>query len=59
MELRCRSFVVALLLASVAAGLAACASGASQGKAVQWVTEDEAEKARLNAAGFPQYVGAS
>jgi hypothetical protein len=57
MKSRLREFVTVLLLASVAAGLAACALG--EGKAVQWVTEDEAEKARLNAAGFPQYVGAS
>lgn len=57
MKSRLRKFVTVLLLANVAAGLAACASG--QGKTVQCVTEDEAEKARLNAAGFPQYVGAS
>lgn len=54
---RFRRLVIAALLAHAAAGLAACASGAGQGQAMQWILENEAEKKRLNDAGFPQYVG--
>lgn len=54
-----RKLVSALLLASAAATLAACASGSSGGQAAKWILEDEAEKKRLNDAGFPQYVGST
>jgi len=54
---RFRRLVIALLLASAAAALAACASGSSGGQAAKWIMENEAEKQRLNDAGFPQFVG--
>jgi hypothetical protein len=57
MAFRFRKLVIALLLASAAAALAACASGSSGGQATQWIMESEAEKKRLNDAGFPQYSG--
>lgn len=57
MVFRSRKLVIALLLASGATALAACASGSSGGQAAKWIIEDEAEKKRLNDAGFPQYVG--
>ena len=57
MAFRFRKLVIALPLASAAAALAACASGSSGGQAAQWIMENEAEKKRLNDAGFPQYVG--
>lgn len=47
------------LLAAVAiAVLAGCAAG-QQSQAVQWIKEDEAQRQRLNDAGFPQYNGQS
>lgn len=55
--MRFRKLVIALVLASAAAALAACASGASGGQAAQWIMENEAEKQRLNDAGFPQFSG--
>jgi hypothetical protein len=57
MAFRFRKFVIELLLASAATALAACASSSSGGQAAKWIMEDEAEKKRLNDAGFPQYVG--
>jgi hypothetical protein len=39
------------------AGLFGCATGGGQGQAQQWILENEAEKKRLNDAGFPQYSG--
>jgi hypothetical protein len=57
MRSRFEKLVMAVVLASIAAGLFGCASGASQGKATQWILENEAEKKRLNDAGFPQYTG--
>jgi hypothetical protein len=59
MTFRFRRFVIALLLASAAASLAGCASGSSGGQAARWITETEAEKKRLNDAGFPQYSAPS
>ncbi len=38
--------------------LAACASDPRSKQGVDWVTSQEAEKKRLNDAGFPQYSGA-
>lgn len=57
MAFRFRKLVIAFLLASTAAALAACASGSSGGQAAKWIMENEAEKQRLNDAGFPQFVG--
>lgn len=37
--------------------LAGCASDPRSSKGIDWVVETEAEKARLDAAGFPQYIG--
>ena len=48
-----------LLAILVVAILAGCAASGSPGRATQWVVEDAQQKARLNAEGFPQYVGAS
>jgi len=59
MEVRVRKVLLALLLASAAPALAACASGSSGGQAAQWILENEAEKQRLNDAGFPQFVGST
>lgn len=47
---------LAALLALLA--LAGCASDPRYQQGVQWVVEQEAEKKRLNDAGFPQYTGA-
>jgi uncharacterized lipoprotein len=44
-----------LLLALLAAGLAGCASDPRYKQGLEWVLWNEQEKARLNAAGFPQY----
>jgi hypothetical protein len=59
MALRFRKLVIALLLASAASSLAACASGSGGGQAANWIMENEAEKQRLNDAGFPQFVGST
>jgi hypothetical protein len=40
------------------AGLAGCATGGAQSQGVKWFLENEAEKKRLDDAGFPQYTGA-
>lgn len=37
--------------------LAGCASGPQSGEAVKWVSENEAQRQRLEADGFPQYIG--
>ncbi len=49
-----KTCVFALLLAS-ALQLAGCASDPRYKQGVNWVMENEAQKARLNAMGFPQY----
>ena len=51
-----RRLVMLVVLAASLSQLAACASGAQSGNAVKWITEDAAEKKRLNDAGFPQYA---
>jgi hypothetical protein len=51
-----RAAVAAALLATVLAG---CASSPGSGQATDWIVSQEAEKKRLNDAGFPQYVGAN
>jgi hypothetical protein len=45
-----------VLLAVVVVNLAACASGPRQSQGVTWVVEQQAERARLQAQGFPQYA---
>ena len=52
-------FVMVLVLGAFLGQLAGCASGPPSGQAVKWVTENEAERARLTADGFPQYIGGS
>jgi hypothetical protein len=47
-----------LCLLVAGAGLAGCAAGGGQSQGVKWYMENEAEKKRLNDAGFPQYTGA-
>ena len=37
--------------------LAACTAGAGPAPALKWIEEDEAQKRRLEEAGFPQYIG--
>ena len=48
----------ALAAALVMLVLAGCASDPRYKQGVDWVTWQEAEKKRLNDAGFPQYSGA-
>lgn len=38
--------------------LAGCAAPPRQSQGLQWVLEQDAERKRLNDAGFPQYTGA-
>jgi outer membrane biogenesis lipoprotein LolB len=45
-----------VLLVLTAAVLAGCASDARRSQGVQWVEEQEAERRRLQAQGFPQYA---
>ena len=54
-----RRLVLMVVLVACLGQLAGCASGPQSGQAVKWVTEDEAQKKRLNDEGFPQYVGAN
>ena len=44
-----------LLIGLALAVLAGCASDPRYKQGLNWVVENEAEKRRLNAAGFPQY----
>jgi uncharacterized lipoprotein len=47
---------VKAILAAVALGvLAGCASDPRYSQGLEWVQSNEAEKRRLQAAGFPQY----
>ena len=52
-----RAFLTKFLLPAVLFGatLAGCASDPRFKEGVSWVTYNEAEKARLQAQGFPQY----
>lgn len=50
-------FLLVCTLAAAAQGLVACASGSESGRAAEWILADEAEKQRLESAGFPQYIG--
>ena len=44
-----------VILTLVAAGLAGCAADPRYKHGIEWVQWNEMEKARLDAAGFPQY----
>jgi uncharacterized lipoprotein len=44
-----------VLLSLLAAGLAGCASDPRYKQGLEWVQWQEAERQRLEAAGFPQY----
>jgi uncharacterized lipoprotein len=44
-----------VLLTVFAAGLAGCAADPRYKQGLEWVQWNEMEKARLDAAGFPQY----
>ena len=46
-----------LVLAATVAGLTGCASDPRYQQGLEWVLWIEAEKKRLDDAGFPQYVG--
>lgn len=53
---RLSTSAVKAILAAVALGvLAGCASDPRNSQGLAWVQANEAEKARLQAAGFPQY----
>jgi hypothetical protein len=52
-----KTTLVRFALAAVAlATLAGCASDPRQSKGLQWVVEQQSERDRLEAAGFPQYA---
>lgn len=53
--MKLRSRLVFLALA--AATFAGCAADPRSSQGVQWFLENEAEKKRLNDAGFPQFSG--
>jgi len=53
---RSRIGICAALLA-LALQLAGCASDPRYKEGLNWFRSNEAEKARLDAMGFPQYVG--
>jgi hypothetical protein len=44
-----------VILTVIAAGLAGCAADPRYRQGLEWVQWNEMEKARLDAAGFPQY----
>jgi len=44
-----------VILTLVTAGLAGCAADPRYKQGIEWVQWNEMEKARLDAAGFPQY----
>mgnify|MGYP001565469802 CR=1 FL=1 len=44
------------LLAFVVVNLTACAAGPRQSQGLTWVVEQQAERQRLQAQGFPQYA---
>jgi len=46
-----------LVLAATVAGLSGCASDPRYQQGLDWVLWIEAEKKRLDDAGFPQYTG--
>jgi hypothetical protein len=46
----------AVCLALAVAAISACASDPRYSQGLEWVLWNEQEKARLDAAGFPQYT---
>ncbi len=54
---RVRRICVFVLLPASVLQLAGCASDPRYKQGVNWVVENEAQKAQLNAMGFPQYGG--
>jgi hypothetical protein len=52
---RFKRIVLATVLSGFVAGIVGCASDPRYAMGPTWIKEIEAEKARLNAAGFPQY----
>jgi len=52
-----RSIHAALAAVLIAIVLAGCASDSRYKQGLEWVTSQEAERKRLNDAGFPQYGG--
>ncbi len=50
------TFVRVLLAAVAPAILAGCASDPRRSQGLQWVVEQQAERTRLEAQGFPQYA---
>jgi uncharacterized lipoprotein len=56
---RLHSIRAALAAALVLIELAGCASDPRYQQGVEWVVWQEAEKKRLDDAGFPQYSGAN
>lgn len=50
-----KAFVRILLVLTALGILAGCASDPRRANGLQWVTEQQAERARLQAQGFPQY----
>jgi uncharacterized lipoprotein len=55
-SLRISTFAAKAILAALALGvLAGCASDPRYSQGLEWVQANEAEKRRLQAAGFPQY----
>ena len=49
------AFSTFVILTLCAAGLAGCAADPRYKQGLEWVQWNEMEKARLDAAGFPQY----
>jgi len=48
--------VLLAVLAAALSGLVGCASDPRYKQGLDWVLWNEAEKKRLNDAGFPQYI---
>ena len=52
-----KTTIIRFALGAIAAAvLAGCASDPRQSKGLQWVVEQQAERTRLEAQGFPQYA---
>jgi hypothetical protein len=54
---RFERIVLAFVLAAGLSGVAGCASDARFQQGLEWAQWNEAEKKRLDDAGFPQYTG--
>ncbi len=57
MSVKFRRLSRILLVVLGVAVLAGCASSGSSSQGVKWAVENEQQKARLEAEGFPQYLG--